>query len=251
MSINQSVWAVDNVLTPVSWLFDRECKCVTGVGPPSKVQARSFSRWRPRYSAAPQMNDVVCFRIQPAIFTAAKWHFEPRLWICIMSTWNNAPLIPRLCHMCASHIFTECAQSDKMHQRWYQLRELLPLSRITNVLCVLSYNFTFWFQRSPMEPLSWAWHRLMTRWCDIGHFANCMHSAKISLYSLSFTLFTPALEHSVLNGGSFAFQSSLLPPVSTTNTNADPLFTSTSSTTSDDLNSNAGIVSLLDYARVW
>lgn len=158
------------------------------------------------------MNDVVCFRIQPAIFTAAKWHFEPWLWICIMSTWNNAPLIPRLCHMCASHIFTECAQSDKMHQRWYQRRDLLPLSRITNVLCVLSYDFTFWFQRSPLEPLSWAWHRLMTRWCDIGHFANCMHSAKISLYSLSFTLFTPALEHSVLNGGSFAFQSSLLPP---------------------------------------
>lgn len=209
---------------------------------------------RRQCSAAPQMNEFVCFRCNKQCF------LQPRC-ICVMSTRNNVPLISCLCHMCAFPRFLwNVYNAPKLHQRWYQLYELLPK---TNLFCELSYNFQL---ESPSGSRGSSWSpsgeppRPMTLWCDIGHVADCMHSPKISLY---FSIpshsprFTPASGQSwpwsIMSsiGGVLHFKADCS-PLSTTNPNGQihpsllPLKGHV-----DNLISNAGIVFLFTTQWVW
>ena len=134
---------------------------------------------------------------------------------CIISTRNNVPLIPCLCHMCVfpdlpgmCAICQDCIRIDIGFMNYSFSHKLLSF----NFHCCLELPSC-----SRVEPLL----RMMTLWCDIGHISNCMHSPSLLMLFCAplFTLFYPgirpalALKHNVLNRGSFAFQSSLLYPI--------------------------------------
>lgn len=160
-------------------------------------------------------------------------------------------------------IFRKCALSAKTAlalslASWITLsalRENKPL--LCNFQCLESPCGS---RDSSWSPSGEPPFRLMTFRCDIGHIANCIHWPKTSLllYSLSLTLFYPglrptlALEHDVLNRGSFAFQRSLLSPLSLHHQPklAGPdyfFFFLPLESNVDNLISNVGIVFLLTF----